>query len=78
MSNLSYLNLESELYKKIGNTSSIDDEKRKNELKEELKDWTIIKAQDSNFWSGGLGAIAVKKGHDIVIGYRGTKLDAFR
>ncbi len=47
------------------------------DLKDELSDWTIIKAQDSSWKSAGFGAVAIKKGHDIIIGYRGFEADAW-
>lgn len=72
ISNLAYVNLESHLFKKIGDASSIGNHNHFDELKDEIADWTIIKANDGGFTSGGFGGVAVKKGHDIIIGYRGT------
>lgn len=75
ISNLAYVNLESEVNKRIANASNIGNEKRLDELKDEMGDWTIVKANDGGFFSAGFGGVAVKKGHDIVIGYRGTETD---
>lgn len=38
-----------------------------------FKDWKIIAADDSVGWDTGLGAVALKKGNDIVIAYRGSE-----
>ncbi len=62
--------------KRIANASNIGNEKRLDELKDEMGDWTIVKANDGGFFSAGFGGVAVKKGHDIVIGYRGTEIGA--
>lgn len=42
-------------------------------LKEELSDWRIIDAIDSNWKSVGTGAVALKKGPYVILGYRGTE-----
>lgn len=41
--------------------------------KTHFKGWKIIAAEDSAGWDTGLGAVALKKGNDIVIAYRGSE-----
>jgi|GEM_PF-5237353 len=73
VSNLAYVNLESEVNKRIANASKVHSRGHLGAMKDEMGDWTIVKANDGGFFSAGFGGVAVKKGHDIVIGYRGTE-----
>lgn len=41
--------------------------------KTHFKGWKVIAAEDSAGWDTGLGAVALKKGNDIVIAYRGSE-----
>ncbi len=63
ISNLAYVNLESEVNKRIANASKIHSRGHLGAIKDEMVDWTIIKANDGGFFSAG-----------FVIGYRGTEM----
>lgn len=75
ISNLAYQNVVSDVDKKIRVASSIGDEKHLDQVKADMGDWTIIKADHGGFYSLGHGAVAVKQGHIILIGFRGTEIE---
>lgn len=75
MSEIAYVNLESFEGQDI------------TDLREQLKEsvnkrlnaldgWKIANAEDSNFYDSGMSAIALKKGKQMVIAYRGTEFNA--
>ncbi|WP_216831514.1 VWA domain-containing protein [Alkalihalobacterium elongatum] len=73
ISSLSYVDLESQVNNMIGHASGISDA----DLKDELSNWRIIKAQDSSWRTAGFAGVAIKKGYDIIIGYRGSESEAW-
>lgn len=78
-SDLTYVNLEDYVGSYVDTVSSSSglDERFDHGLanpRKELKGWKIVYAEDSNGWDLGFAAVAIKKGDDIIIGYRGTEL----
>ncbi|ODP26697.1 Mannan endo-1,4-beta-mannosidase [Paenibacillus nuruki] len=77
VSDLSYVNVQHLLGTNLG---GILDDNILNRFKDseaypdiELDGWKIIKAKDSHWYDSGFGAIALKRGSDIIIAFRGTE-----
>ncbi|MCP3747558.1 S-layer homology domain-containing protein [Paenibacillus sp. A3M_27_13] len=81
VSDLSYVNLESIQGTEFGGTLN---EEIINRFKDsdaypdiELAGWKIIKAYNSKWYNFSFGAVALKKGNDIIIAFRGTESETW-
>jgi hypothetical protein len=76
MSDLSYINLEKmegSLMTDLKDLSSIKENVSVKDRIDRLEGWKIANAENSNWYDSGLGALALKRGDQIVLAYRGTE-----